>query len=149
MTSFLQSEAAVAAGGATDPPLVPAATLPPASGAPHAARPTLFLETLLATRLELLSRERTWPPQTLAQRQAVLLQLWADRPDGLFEQHGTAEGISQCLHEAFAYAGEGLKAQAAMALKRAYFLVCCTVSAGARARPRTGASAGGHGPGPA
>ncbi|BDB23247.1 hypothetical protein CTP10_R05760 [Cupriavidus sp. P-10] len=145
MTTFLQGETAIAAGGAADAPLAPAAVLQPAAGAPHPARPTLFLETLLATRLELLSRERAWPPQTLAQRQAVLLGLWGNRPDGLFEQHGTADGISQCLREAFAFAEEGKKAQAAMALKRAYFLVCCTVSAGTRARAHTGAPSGGHG----
>ncbi|MCY1221757.1 hypothetical protein D9M69_383570 [compost metagenome] len=142
MTSFLQSETAAAAGGAAEAPLAPATALQPAAGAPHPARPTLFLETLLATRLELLSREQAWPPHTLAQRQAVLLHLWEERPDGLFEQHGTADGIGQCLREAFAFAGEGQKLQAAMALKRAYFLVCCTVSAGTRARTQTGP---GHG----
>ncbi|MBP0623843.1 hypothetical protein [Cupriavidus consociatus] len=117
--------------------LVPA--IRPSARATQRARPTLFLETLLATRLELLSRDGVWPSHTMAQRQRVLLALWAQRPEGLFEQHGTAASIDQCLHEAFASAGAGSKAQAAMALKRAYYLVCCTISADTSVRRDPGA----------
>jgi hypothetical protein len=114
----------------------------PAAAAPF-ARPILLLETLLAMRLELLSRERAWPPQTQAQRQAVLMRLWEQRPPGLFEQGGTAESIARCLQTAFAEAAAGRKLEAALQFKRAYYLVCCTASAGARARLRPDSHNGG------
>lgn len=137
--TLAQTEPALGAVSAHAPALQPPAP------ATRAARPTIFLETLLATRLELLSREGVWPSHTMAQRQRVLLTLWAQRPEGLFEQHGTAEGIDHCLHEAFASAAAGSKVQAAMALKRAYYLVCCTVSAGTSLRAGAGAAPDGHG----
>lgn len=98
------------------------------------ARPTLLLETLLATRLELLSRDHIWPPHTLAQRRAVLMRLWDQRAPGLFEQDGTADSIERCLHAAFAEAAAGRRLEAALQFKRAYYLVCCTASSGSRAR---------------
>ncbi|SPA46566.1 hypothetical protein [Cupriavidus taiwanensis] len=106
------------------------------------ARPTLLLETLLATRLELLSRDHGWPPHTLAQRRAVLMRLWEQRAPGLFEQDGTADSIERCLHAAFAEAAAGRRLEAALQFKRAYYLVCCTASSGSRARLH-----GGHGGG--
>ncbi|MEM5430011.1 hypothetical protein [Cupriavidus oxalaticus] len=136
-----QTEPAVGANSA----LVPAVR--PSAPAMQRARPTLFLEALLATRLELLSRDGVWPSHTLAQRQRVLFALWAQRPEGLFERHGTAASIDNCLQEAFASAGAGSKAQAAMALKRAYYLVCCTISADTSVRRGPGAAADGHGGG--
>ncbi|MFS8976490.1 hypothetical protein PO002_18625 [Cupriavidus necator] len=118
-------------------PSFPPSSLPAHSGAPlHFARPTMLLETLLATRLELLSRDDAWPPHTLAQRQAVLMRMWDERPPGLFEHGGTAESIAQCLHAAFADAAAGRRLEAALQFKRAYYLVCCTASAGTRARLR-------------
>lgn len=102
----------------------------------HFARPTVLLETLLATRLELLSRDQAWPPHTLARRQAVLMRLWQERPPGLFEHGGTAETIACCLHAAFAEAAAGRRLEAAQHFKRAYYLVCCTASAGTRGRMR-------------
>lgn len=98
------------------------------------ARPTLLLETLLATRLELLSRDHPWPPHTLAQRRAVLMRLWEQRAPGLFEQDGTAESIERCLQAAFAEAAAGRRLEAALQFKRAYYLVCCTASSSSRAR---------------
>ncbi|SOZ37120.1 hypothetical protein [Cupriavidus neocaledonicus] len=98
------------------------------------ARPTLLLETLLATRLELLSRDHAWPPHTLAQRRAVLMRLWEQRTPGLFEQGGTADSIERCLQAAFAEAAGGRRLEAALQFKRAYYLVCCTASSGSRAR---------------
>ncbi|MBP0627583.1 hypothetical protein [Cupriavidus sp. AcVe19-1a] len=139
--TLAQTEPAVGTASAHAPALQPPAP------AARAARPTIFLETLLATRLELLSRDRVWPSHTMAQRQRVLLTLWAQRPEGLFEQHGTADSIEHCLHEAFARAGAGSKVQAAMALKRAYYLVCCTVSAGTSARKDRRAAPAGDGSG--
>ncbi len=147
MTLFLHHDAPAETDPAEGACAACAPALQPASPAPRAARPTLFLETLLATRLELLSRDRVWPPHTMAQRQRVLLTLWAQRPEGLFEQHGTADSIDHCLHEAFASAAAGAKVQAAMALKRAYYLVCCTVSAGTSARKGAGGALDGHGSG--
>ncbi|MFJ4288482.1 hypothetical protein ACIP1U_01655 [Cupriavidus sp. NPDC089707] len=151
MTFFLHHDApaatepAVGAASAHVPVHVPA--LPPPAAATRAARPTLLLETLLATRLELLSRDQVWPSHTMAQRRRVLLTLWAQRPVGLFEQHGTADSIDHYLHEAFASAGAGSKVQAAIALKRAYYLVCCTVSAGTSVSEGPGAAHDGHGSG--
>ncbi|AGW89041.1 hypothetical protein N234_03290 [Ralstonia pickettii DTP0602] len=110
----------------------------------HFARPTLLLETLLATRLELLSRDQAWPPHTLARRQAVLMQLWQERPPGLFEHGGTAESIARCLHAAFAEAAAGRRLEAAQQFKRAYYLVCCTASAGTRVRLRAAPAASGY-----
>jgi hypothetical protein len=107
------------------------------------ARPTLLLETLLATRLELLSRDHAWPPHTLAQRQTVLMRLWEQRPPGLFELDGTADSIARCLDTAFAEAAAGRRLEAVLEFKRAYYLVCCTASSSARARLREG----GHGNG--
>ncbi|WP_427312657.1 hypothetical protein [Cupriavidus sp. H39] len=107
------------------------------------ARPTMLLETLLATRLELLSRDHAWPPHTLAQRRAVLMRLWEQRPPGLFEQGGTADSIARCLHTAFAEAAAGRRLEAALEFKRAYYLVCCTASSGARARLHGGGHNGG------
>lgn len=98
------------------------------------ARPTLLLETLLATRVELLSRDHGWPPHTLAQRRAVLMRLWEQRAPGLFEQDGTADSIERCLQAAFAEAAAGRRLEAALQFKRAYYLVCCTASSGSRAR---------------
>ena len=119
------------------------AALVDASGSPDAtalparvARPTLLLETLLATRLELLSRDHGWPPHTLAQRRAVLMRLWEQRAPGLFEQDGTADSIERCLQAAFAEAAAGRRLEAALQFKRAYYLVCCTASSGSRARLR-------------
>ena len=119
------------------------AALVDASGRPDAtelparvARPTLLLETLLATRLELLSRDHGWPPHTLAQRRAVLMRLWEQRAPGLFEQDGTADSIERCLQAAFAEAAAGRRLEAALQFKRAYYLVCCTASSGSRARLR-------------
>ncbi|WP_354685975.1 hypothetical protein [Cupriavidus necator] len=131
-------------------PLPPAPTSQSAQpGAPlHFARPTVLLETLLATRLELLSRDRVWPPHTLAQRQAVLMGLWHERPPGLFEHGGTAESIERCLAAAFADAAAGRKLEATLQLKRAYYLVCCTASAGTRARVRTEGAPGNGGGAP-
>ena len=144
MTFFLHHDAPAETDSAEGASAACAPALQPPSPATRAARPTLFLETLLATRLELLSRDRVWPPPTMAQRQRVLLTLWAQRPEGLFEQHGTADSIDRCLHEAFASAAAGSKVQAAMALKRAYYLVCCTVSAGTSGRRGPGAAPDGH-----
>jgi hypothetical protein len=123
-----------------------AASAPAAPTAPAPfARPTILLETLLATRLELLSRDHAWPPHTLAQRQTVLMRLWEQRPPGLFELDGTADSIARCLDAAFADAAAGRKLEAVLEFKRAYYLVCCTASSGARARLReVGHSNGGH-----
>ncbi|UDM49841.1 hypothetical protein [Cupriavidus sp. MP-37] len=109
------------------------------------ARPTLLLETLLATRLELLSRDHAWPPHTLAQRRAVLMRLWEQRAPGLFEQDGTADSIERCLQAAFAEAGAGRRLEAALQFKRAYYLVCCTASSGSRARLHGGGNSGNKG----
>lgn len=130
---------------ATDLPaaLVDAPGLP--EGTPLSARfarPTLLLETLLATRLELLSRDHAWPPHTLAQRRAVLMRLWEQRAPGLFEQDGTADSIERCLQAAFAEAAAGRKLEAALQFKRAYYLVCCTASSGSRARLHGGGNNG-------
>ncbi|SPR99105.1 hypothetical protein [Cupriavidus taiwanensis] len=123
------SSPAAAAAAAHEP-------VPPAPLAPLArfARPTMLLETLLATRLELLSRDHAWPPHTLAQRRAVLMRLWDQRTPGLFEQGGTADSIARCLQAAFAEAAAGRRLEAALEFKRAYYLVCCTASSGSRAR---------------
>ncbi|SPA48226.1 hypothetical protein CBM2638_A10931 [Cupriavidus taiwanensis] len=110
---------------------VPAAATPLRA---RLARPTLLLETLLATRVELLSRDHGWPPHTLAQRRAVLMRLWEQRAPGLFEQDGTADSIERCLQAAFAEAAAGRRLEAALQFKRAYYLVCCTASSGSRAR---------------
>lgn len=109
------------------------------------ARPTLLLETLLATRLELLSRDHAWPPHTLAQRRAVLMRLWEQRAPGLFEQDGTADSIERCLQAAFAEAAAGRKLEAALQFKRAYYLVCCTASSGSRARLHGGSNGDNNG----
>ncbi|SOY56102.1 hypothetical protein CBM2589_B40060 [Cupriavidus taiwanensis] len=133
---------------ATDLPaaLVDATAPPDATPLPaRFARPTLLLETLLATRLELLSRDHGWPPQTLAQRRAVLMRLWQQRAPGLFEQDGTADSIERCLHAAFAEAGAGRRLEAALQFKRAYYLVCCTASSGSRARLHGGHNGSHHG----
>ncbi|WP_454710173.1 hypothetical protein [Cupriavidus nantongensis] len=115
--------------------LVDGAPSPDATPLPaRFARPTMLLETLLATRLELLGRDHAWPPHTLAQRRAVLMRLWEQRTAGLFEQGGTAESIERCLHAAFAEAAAGHRLEAALQLKRAYYLVCCTASSGSRVR---------------
>ncbi|NUO87854.1 MAG: hypothetical protein HOQ37_17315 [Cupriavidus sp.] len=122
---------------ATDLPaaLVDASRLPEAAPLrARFARPTLLLETLLATRLELLSRDHGWPPHTLAQRRAVLMRLWEQRAPGLFELDGTADSIERCLQAAFAEAAAGRRLEAALQLKRAYYLECCTASSGSRAR---------------
>ncbi|MBB3008649.1 hypothetical protein [Cupriavidus alkaliphilus] len=122
----------------TAAPAVPASSPAAAAHEPappaRFARPTMLLETLLATRLELLSRDHTWPPHTLAQRRAVLMRLWEQRAPGLFEQGGTADSIARCLQAAFAEAAEGRRLEAALQFKRAYYLVCCTASSGSRAR---------------
>ena len=91
-----------------------------------AAAPTLLRDALLATRIE-LAVSRVWKRKILAERHAMLLELWAQRPKGLFESHGTAESIERFLQDAFAFAGESENEQAARALRRAYFLVCCTL----------------------
>lgn len=149
MTFFLHHDAPAETPAETEPATGVTSAQSPGLQ-PHArrpARPTIFLEALLATRLELLSRDRVWPAHTMAQRERVLLTLWAQRPEDLFEQHGTADSIEHCLHEAFASAEAGSKVQAAMALKRAYYLVCCTVSASTSVRGGASAAPDGDGNG--